>query len=121
MSPKLNLTPTRLKALQYLASKPAGVYVSALADEVLTSQYRQTISSGFKAQRATQAGAGCAVPLIRAGLVHKQHTTYGWGIVSITDAGLKLLADHPAAQESVHQSLDDVIARCVDARVNETP
>ena len=111
MDKSLNITPTRLKALKFLASKTGGVYVSALADAILTSEYRRKIKSGFTAQQSTRSGAGCAVPLIRAGLVQKRATTYGWGIVSITDAGLKLLAE----QDPANQPLDAVLERCIEA------
>lgn len=113
MPKELNITPTRLKALQYLATKPDGVYVCALADQILTSEYRRKIKSGFTAQQATRSGAGCAVPLIRAGLARKRDTTYGWGIVSITDAGLKVLAEHEAADDPAKQPLDAVLERCI--------
>ena len=115
LNKKLNITPTRLKALQFLATVPNGVYVSALADKVLTSEYRRNNNYGFAAQQATRSGAGCAVPLIRAGLVRKQTTQYGWGLVSITDAGLKLLSDREAANDLATQPLAAVLERCVDA------
>jgi len=111
---QLNITPTRHKALEYLAGRPGGVYVGALADHVLTSEYRRQIKSGFTAQQSTRSGAGLAVPLIRAGLVHKRNTTYGWGIVSLTDAGHKLVAALKAANAASIQTLDAVLARCVE-------
>lgn len=114
MSKPLNITPTRQKALEYLASKPGGVYVSALADEILTSEYRRQIKSGFSAQQSTRSGAGLAVPLIRAGLVHKRNTTYGWGMVSLTEAGHKLVAERKAASTASTQTLDAVLSRCVE-------
>lgn len=114
MSKPLNITPTRHKALEYLAGKPGGVYVSALADEILTSEYRREIKSGFTAQQSTRSGAGLAVPLIRAGLVHKRDTQYGWGIVSITDAGQKLVAERRVAIAAALQTLDAVLERCVE-------
>lgn len=105
----LNITPTRLKALEFLAGKPEGVYVSALADEILTSEYRRQIKSGFAAQQSTRSGAGYATPLIRAGLVKKRATTYGWGIVSITPEGLKILEENRSSKNT----LDAVIERCI--------
>lgn len=112
---ELNITPTRLKALQYLATKPDGVYVRALANQLLVSEYRRNIKSGFSAQQATRSGAGCAVPLIRAGLLVKRDTEYGWGIVSITDAGLKIVAEHEAASEPAEQTLEAVLERCIES------
>lgn len=114
MSKALNITPTRQKALEYLAGKPSGVYVSALADEILTSEYRRKIKSGFTAQQSTRSGAGLAVPLIRAGLVQKRDTTHGWGMVSLTDAGRKLVAERNAAVAASVNTLDSVLARCVE-------
>ncbi len=112
MGAKFNLTPTRIKALEYLADKPDGVYVSGLADAVLTSEYRRKANYGFSAQQATRSGAGCAVPLIKAGLVRKRNTEYGWGIVSLTDAGHAALAAHKAANDPANLSLDAVLAKC---------
>lgn len=114
MLKELNITPTRLKALQYLATKPDGVYVRALADQLLVSEYRRKVRIRFSAQQATRSGAGCAVPLIRAGLVRKRDADYGWGIVSITDAGLKIVAEHEAASDLDRQSLDSVLERCIN-------
>ena len=112
---KFNLTPTRIKALEYLVDKPDGVYVSGLADAVLTSEYRRKSNYGFSAQQATRSGAGCAVPLIKAGLVRKRNTQYGWGIVSLTEAGHAALASHKATQDPANQSLDAVLAKCAGA------
>jgi hypothetical protein len=109
---KFNLTPTRIKALRLVKDRPGGVYVRLLAQELLTSEYRQRVGSGFAAQQATRSGAGYAVPLIKAGLLNKHATTYGWGRVSITEAGLKVLSDIDA-QES---GLDAVLERCIDVR-----
>lgn len=78
MSKSLNITRTRLKALEYLATKTGGVYVSALTDAILTSEYRRKIKSGFTAQQSTRSGAGCAVPLIRAG------GSGAWGLMDPT-------------------------------------
>ena len=106
MHPKitLNITPKRLEALRYLADRPDGVYVCALAHAVLTSQWRREHRSGFTAQQATRSGAGYATPLIEAGLVRKRDAEFGWGIVSITDAGRAAIA-HAGLGESV-QSTD---------------
>lgn len=112
MAETFNLTPTRIKALEYLADKPDGVYVSGLADAVLTSEYRRKSNYGFSAQQATRSGAGCAVPLIKAGLVRKRDTEYGWGIVSLTDAGRAALASNKAANDPANLSLDAVLAKC---------
>lgn len=114
MTKPLNITPKRLAALRFLASKKGSVRVSMLADEVLHRQSRfdPARELGYSRQQATRTGAGCAVPLIKAGFVAKEYQTYGWGNVSITQAGLDLLAeiDKPAAK-----SLDDVLAKCVEA------
>lgn len=112
MERKFNLTPTRIKALRFVKGRSGGVYVSLLAQELLTSEYRQRVGSGFSAQQATRSGAGYAVPLIKAGLLTKHATTYGWGRVSITEAGLKVLSDLDAQEAG----LDAVIERCIDAR-----
>lgn len=90
-SKPFNLTAKRLEALRYLADHPRGVYVSGLAEAILTSQWRREHQSGFTAQQATRSGAGYALPLIKAGLVSKRDTDYGWGVVSITDAGLSAI------------------------------
>lgn len=116
MGTKFNLTATRVKTLEYLADKPDGVYVSGLADAVLTSEYRRQVGRGFSAQQATRSGAGCAVPLIKAGLVRKRNTDYGWGIVSLTEAGHAALASHKAANDPANLSLDAVLAKCIDAK-----
>jgi len=115
VSSELNITPTRLKALQYLATKPNGVYVSALADEILTSEYRRQRKYGFSAQQATRSGAGYAVPLIRAGLVMKRDTDFGWGMVFITEAGRQVITKHEAASNAANQPLETVLERCIDA------
>lgn len=88
MSGPLNLTDKRLECLRYLARKKNPVYVSALADAVVPRGSRY----GYTAQMATRTGAGVAWPLIRAGLVSRRSTEYGWGTVAITDAGLEVLA-----------------------------
>lgn len=115
MAKSFNLTPKRIEALRFLRSRPSGVYVRMLAQEVLVGEYRRRINSGFSAQQATRSGAGCAVPLIKAGLVKKEATTFGWGIVSITDAGIKALDD----LDSQQQSLDAVLGRCIDTGKDE--
>jgi len=51
----------------------------------------------------------------KAGLVKKEATTFGWGIVSITDAGIKALDD----LDSQQQSLDAVLGRCIDTGKDE--
>lgn len=117
MSTTLNLTPTRIKALEYLADKPGGVYVSGLADAVLTSEYRRKAKYGFSAQQATRSGAGCAVPLIKAGLVCKRNTDYGWGIVSLTEAGHAALAAYKGSRDPANMSLDAVLEKCAGAEV----
>ena len=101
MQPKkpFNITPKRLEALRFLADHSRGVYVSYIADAILTSQWRRDHKSGFTAQQATRSGAGYATPLIEAGLVEKRDTDYGWGIVSITDAGRAAIA-HAELSES---------------------
>jgi hypothetical protein len=104
----LNITPKRLEALKHLASKPKGLYVSALADAVLTSAHRTGRGSGFSRQQATRSGAGCALPLIRAGYVWVEPKTIGWGVVHITDRGRSILA------EKSQKSLDEVLALCID-------
>lgn len=110
----LNITPKRLLALKYLADKPNGVYVCGLADAILTSEWRREHKTGFSAQQATRSGAGYAIPLINAGLVRKQRTDYGWGMVFLTDAGHKVIAAHDAANNPANQPLDAVLARCVE-------
>ena len=98
MERKFNLTPKRIEALRFLEGRQGGVYVSLLADALLTSEYRRKVGSGFAAQQATRSGAGYAVPLIKAGLVSKKATPFGWGVVSITEAGRKVLSDLDAQQ-----------------------
>ena len=88
----LNITPKRLEALRYLADHPCGVYVCGLAVAILTSKWRREHQSGYTAQQATRAGAGYATPLIKAGLASQRDTEFGWGIVSITEAGRGVLA-----------------------------
>lgn len=112
-----HLTPKRIEALRLLRSRTAGVYVRMLAQEVLVGEYRRRINSGFSAQQATRSGAGYAVPLIKAGLVKKEATTYGWGIVSITAAGIKALDDLDAQQ----LPLEAVLDRCFEAGKEEPP
>jgi len=66
MAKSFNLTPKRIEALRFLRSRPSGVYVRMLAQEVLVGEYRRRIKSGFSAQQAKRPGAGCAVPLIQS-------------------------------------------------------
>ena len=112
----LNLTPKRIQTLELVAGirDPKGCYVSHIADVVLTSDYRKEKRHGFAAQQSTRSGAGYAIPLIKAGLLRKHRTTYGWGTVTITDAGRKVLADHKAANDPANMPLDAVIARAVE-------
>lgn len=117
MTKQFNLTPKRVDALRFLRSRPSGVYVRMLAQEVLVGEYRRRVNSGFSAQQATRSGAGYAVPLIKAGLVKKEATTYGWGIVSITAAGIKALDDLDAQQ----LPLEAVLDRCFEAGKEEPP
>ena len=91
-----------------------------LATEVLVrySSLTPTKIIPYGSQQATRTGAGCAVPLIKAGLVSKRDRTYGWGDVTITSAGRKLLAERDAP---VEESLDMVLERCVAAEAQDTP
>lgn len=86
----LNITPKRIEALRWVKDHP-GHYVDALATAVLTSVRRRDNGSGYKAQMATRAGAGCVTPLIKIGLVAKERTDYGWGKVTLTDQGKSLV------------------------------
>lgn len=114
----LNLTSKRIQALELVAGikDPRGCYVSHISEKILTSEYRKEIKSGFAAQQATRSGAGYAVPLIKAGLLRKHRTTYGWGTVSITEAGLKALAEHHAAQNPANMPLEVVISRALQTK-----
>ena len=116
----LNITPKRLEALRFLASRPNGVRVAMLAHEVLV-RYSCSMPIRiipYSSQQATRTGAGCAVPLIKAGLISKRDRTFGWGDVKITSAGLQLLAelDKPA-----EVSLDSVLKRCTAAETEGAP
>lgn len=82
----MNLTTTRLAALRYLALRAAPVYVCALADEAAPR-----VGRGYSRQQATRTGAGIARPLIVAGLAAYHDASHGWGLVSLTDAGRKVL------------------------------
>ena len=44
--------------------------------------------------------------------MRKRNTEYGWGIVSLTDAGHAALAAHKAANDPANLSLDAVLAKC---------
>lgn len=115
MAAEINLTPTRIRILEYLAGKPDGVYVSGLADDVI-GRARSTVTlRRFKRQQATRLGAACAAPLIRAGLVRKIDTEYGWGMVTLTRAGREALRAHQAANDPALMSLDAVLARSQEA------
>lgn len=92
---------------------PNGCYVSHIAESILTSDYRKEMKSGFAAQQATRSGAGYAIPLIKAGLLRKNRTTYGWGTVSITEAGLTALAEHKAAQDPANLPLEVVVGMSI--------
>jgi hypothetical protein len=87
---ELNLTPKRIAALMFLASHPRGVYVSYLAESVLSRPERKK-HGGYSSQMATRAGAGYVMPFIRAGIVERTTTDFGWGIVRLTMTGESLL------------------------------
>lgn len=89
-----NLTTIRLEALRYLAAQDDLVYVCALANKVFP---RKSYTEGQRGpsywpQQATRAGAGCARPLIEAGLVRMANRPHGWGVVGITPEGREVLA-----------------------------
>jgi DNA-binding MarR family transcriptional regulator len=112
MAKSINLTPTRMRVLEYLASKPSGVYVSGLADEVIGAARKDAQKRRFKRQQATRLGAACAAPLVRAGLLRKIETDYGWGMVALTEAGRAALRAHQAANDPSQMSLEAVLAKC---------
>jgi hypothetical protein len=112
----LNITPKRLKALELIAgSKDAkGLIVGYIAQELLTGDYKQQTGRGLWPQQATRSGAGYVIPLVKAGLLRVWPESIGWGTVSITDAGRKVLAAHKAANDPANMPLEAVIARAVD-------
>ena len=116
----LNLTPKRLQALQVVSACKEGCYVSHIADKVLTSEYRRKNNTGFWAQQATRSGAGYVIPMIKAGLLRKWRTEHGWGRVTLTDAGRKVLSDIDAANDPANQPLDAVLERCIMPAAPET-
>jgi hypothetical protein len=44
------------------------------------------------------------VPLIKVGLLRKRYAEYGWGIVSLTDAGHAALASHNRSHDAANAS-----------------
>lgn len=91
----INLTDKRIEALRWLATLKEPVYVCGLAEQCIPRDRlfeHSTRQLSRTAQMATRAGAGYAIPLIKAGLVKYHRKTYGWGQVSITPEGRKVLA-----------------------------
>lgn len=107
MASEFNITPTRMALLRFLLDKPK-YSVAALADVLAPRKY------GWTAQGAARWGGGYVKPMESAGLVLvNRHVRSGVGYVSISDAGRAIVVAQAAANDSVVQQLDVVIARCL--------
>lgn len=84
--PAFNLTPKRLAALKLIAEHP-GCAVGFVAQNVLRSEYKVEKQVGLWAQQATRAGAAYCLALNAAGLVKLCRTEFGFGTVTLTEAG----------------------------------
>lgn len=94
----INLTDKRVEILRWLAAQPNPVFVSGIAHVCMprgsysSRDERHTVKLQYTGQMATRAGAGAAIPLIKAGLVMYCNYAYGWGQVSISSEGRSVLA-----------------------------
>lgn len=88
MKKDFNLTEKRIKALHYIAAHP-GCTVGAVAQEILAGHRKR----GLWAQQATRAGAGYCIKLVDAGLLNVRYAEVGWGVVTLTPPGRKMLMD----------------------------
>lgn len=126
-----NMTAKRIEALKFVQQADAkrtdrgrfrGVLVGYLAQNVLASndEYWQKLhakSGGRRhlwAQAATRMGAGYCKPLVERGLLSFHREDVGYGSVTITEAGIKAIADWDAKNDPANQPLDVVIARCIE-------
>ena len=106
LKPLFNLTPKRLEALRFIQKHP-DCYVGAVAEAVLTGEYRRKHNTGFWSQMATRSGAGYCQKLRDAGLITiNTLTDYGYGTVRLTLLGENTIKDS--------DSLEAVIARSVE-------
>jgi DNA-binding transcriptional ArsR family regulator len=89
----LNLTPTRLKILALLRER-GEFYVSGLAEEVAPRGFIGRHRVTWSSQGAARWGGGAIKPLEAAGLVKvNRHVSGGVGMASLTEAGMKALAE----------------------------
>lgn len=100
---KFTMTKRRIDALRYIQKNP-GVYVGGVADNVLATRR-------LWPQAATRLGAGYCKALQTAGMVKiDTHVGFGYGRVTITPEGVRVLDLH----EGADSSLDAVLARCCE-------
>ncbi len=106
MKPLFMLTPKRLQALRYIQAHP-DCYVGAVADAVLTSEYRRQHKTGFWSQMATRSGAGYCQKLRDAGLITiNVYTEHGYGTVRLTLLGENTIKDSDSLEAAVARSVE---------------
>lgn len=105
----LTLTAKRIEAIEFIIKHP-NCFVGYVAENVL-AQKRTRLWS----QAATRMGAAYCIQLETMGLVAiDRHTEFGYGRVSVTDAGRQAVACHQAAERLADEDIAAVIARCVE-------
>lgn len=102
----LNMTPLRLSVLRFLAERPSGYSAKGLVQELCP---RDTRTGAWSEQGAARMAGKLVKPLREAGVVKdEEHAPMYRRRVSITDAGLALVAAHDDAASRVE--LDKALA-----------
>lgn len=107
-SKPLNITTKRLEVLRFL-SKRQHYRVSALAEALSPRATPDAPWRSWTAQGAARWGGGLVAPLEKAGFVNvDRFVSSGVGMVSITEAGLRVLAeaDQAASMEQLRSAIE---------------
>lgn len=109
------ITPTRIKALRYIAEHP-GCLVGAVAQAVLARSISDGTKRAMWSQAATRNGAGYCKQLAEMGLVTIEtfKVRSGYGHVTLSATGHQAVAAAVAKAEAAATGLDMVLERCIN-------
>jgi hypothetical protein len=97
----VNLTPMRIAQLRLVERQP-GIRIAALADKLAPRVSSTGLVYGWTGQGAARWGAGYVKPLVQAGLLAADHRVdSGVGLLTITQAGQRCLAEQGAVSDPV--------------------